>query len=122
MTDEQRVKYPDVRVVVKTPCGRCGATGAIGAHEPPVVRSGIAALVDLEDCPSCDGGYVETEILHPSEPVLIVCGHDTYAPTIVDIYHSLVANHGGEPAGLDALAGRMREWQENNPTLVKCPD
>jgi hypothetical protein len=62
---------------------------------------------------------------HPGEPVFIIRATDRNAVAAVIDYASACANDGCDALHVKAAvdhAYRIREWQENNPTLVKKPD
>lgn len=69
-----------------------------------------------------DGGGRETDLLHPGEPFFLIRGTDPLAPALVAVYHALGTTAGADTSGLDELADDVREFQENNPGMVKLAD
>lgn len=102
------MKYEHVKLVAKTPCP-CVTTSP--ARQP------------ISNCARCVGtGEAETELLHAGEPFFLVRGHDRLGPALVKVYEALGETAGADVAGLDELADRMRQFQADNPGLVKFAD
>lgn len=64
----------------------------------------------------------DSDLLHPSEPFLLIRGQDQLGPVMVAVYKALSETAGADGGGLDELELAMREFQDANPGLVKLAD
>lgn len=66
--------------------------------------------------------FATNKTFHPKEPVFLLRATDPLGPTAIMLYHAICRMAGCSDEFLGdvvAHAGRMEQWQIENPTLVK---